>query len=59
VQLAGLPEKTHQVINYTWLAGLPFHMADGTPGRFAADWGFLLDPLSSGHDPGGDGRRDF
>jgi NADH-quinone oxidoreductase subunit L len=46
-QLAGLPEKTHQVINFTWLAGLPFHLADGRLASFAADWGFLLDPLSS------------
>jgi hypothetical protein len=28
-QLATLPERTHQVIQFTWLAGLPFHMADG------------------------------
>ena len=35
------------MIQYTWVAGLPFHMADGTLARFAADWGFLLDPLSS------------
>jgi NADH-quinone oxidoreductase subunit L len=46
-QLAGLPEKSHQVINFTWLAGLPFHMADGRMATFTADWGFLLDPLSS------------
>ena len=44
----GLPERTHQVIQFTWLAGLPFHMADGRTGaRSRADWGFLLDPLSS------------
>ncbi len=47
VQLAGLPEKTHQVIKYTWLAGLSFHMGDGSLSRFAADLGFLLDPLSA------------
>jgi NADH-quinone oxidoreductase subunit L len=35
------------VIQFTWLAGLPFHMADGRLGTFTADWGFLLDPLSS------------
>jgi NADH-quinone oxidoreductase subunit L len=35
VQLAGLPEKSHQVILYTWLP-LP-----------KADMGFLLDPLSA------------
>ena len=47
MQLAAKPEKVHQIIQYTWVAGLPFHMADGTIARFTADWGFLLDPLSS------------
>ena len=47
VQLASKAEKVHQVIQYTWLAGLPFHMQDGRIGIFTADWGFLLDPLSS------------
>ncbi len=46
-QLAGLPEKVHQVIQFTWLAGLPFSPESGGLTRFAADWGFLLDPLSS------------
>ena len=47
LQLAGTPERSHQVIQFTWLAGLPFHMADGRLATFTADWGFLLDPLSS------------
>jgi NADH-quinone oxidoreductase subunit L len=47
VQLSSLPERTHQVIQFTWLAGLPFHMANGHLATFSADWGFLLDPLSS------------
>ncbi len=47
IELAGLPVKVHQVILHTWVGGLPFHLADGTLGRFGADWGFLLDPLSS------------
>ncbi|MFB3778338.1 MAG: NADH-quinone oxidoreductase subunit L [Bryobacteraceae bacterium] len=46
-ELASKPGHVHQVIQHTWVAGLPFHLADGTLGRFAADWGFLLDPLSS------------
>jgi NADH-quinone oxidoreductase subunit L len=46
-ELAGKAEKVHQVIQFTWLAGLPFHMADGRLATFSADWGFLLDPLSS------------
>ena len=37
----------HEVIQFTWLAGLPFHMQDGRMATFSADWGFLLDPLSS------------
>jgi NADH-quinone oxidoreductase subunit L len=47
IQLASKPEKIHQVIQFTWLAGLPFQMADGAMATFSADWGFLLDPLSS------------
>ncbi len=45
-QLVDRPERTHQLIPYTWLAGLPFHTAAGTLARFTADFGFLLDPLS-------------
>ncbi|HLN04323.1 MAG TPA: NADH-quinone oxidoreductase subunit L [Bryobacteraceae bacterium] len=47
MQLASSPERSHQVIQFTWLAGLPFHMADGRLATFTADWGFLLDPLSA------------
>ncbi len=47
LQLSQTPERIHQVIQFTWLAGLPFHMADGRLATFTADWGFLLDPLSS------------
>ena len=47
IQLSRLPERTYQLIQFTWLAGLPFHMANGTLARFTADWGFLLDPLSA------------
>ena len=46
-QLSNLPHRVHQVIQFTWLAGLPFHMANGQLATFSADWGFLLDPLSS------------
>src|SRR5882724_2154060 len=47
IELASKEERLHQIIQFTWLAGLPFHMADGRIGTFTADWGFLLDPLSS------------
>jgi NADH-quinone oxidoreductase subunit L len=46
-QLSKLPERIHQVIQFTWVAGMPFHMANGHLAVFQADWGFLLDPLSS------------
>ena len=46
-QLSQKAERVHQVIQFTWVAGLPFHMANGHMATFSADWGFLLDPLSS------------
>src|SRR6266852_4316793 len=46
-QLSQTAERMHQGIQFTWLAGLPFHMADGRLATFTADWGFLLDPLSA------------
>jgi NADH-quinone oxidoreductase subunit L len=46
-QLAQQTERIHQVIQFTWIAGMPFHMANGHIASFQADWGFLLDPLSS------------
>src|ERR1019366_5052547 len=47
LQLAGLPERIHEVVLYTWLPGSAFHMTGGQMGQMQADWGFLLDPLSS------------
>ncbi len=46
-QLAHKAERMHEVIQFTWVAGLPFHTASGGIGTFQADWGFLLDPLSA------------
>src|ERR1022692_3736598 len=46
-QLSQKAERVHQIIQFTWIAGLPFHMANGPLVRFSVDWGFLLDPLSS------------
>jgi len=46
-QLSQQSERVHQVIQFTWLAGMPFHMAGGGLATFQADWGFLLDPLSA------------
>jgi len=47
IQLAASSEKVHEVIKFTWLAGLPFITQHGALARFAADFGFLLDPLSA------------
>ena len=46
-QLSHRTDRVYEVIKFTWLAGLPFHMANGQMATFQADWGFLLDPLSS------------
>ncbi len=46
-QLSQQAHKVHEVINFTWIAGLPFHMSNGQLALFQMDWGFLLDPLSS------------
>src|SRR5579864_5628018 len=47
MELSNLPQRLHEIRQFTWLAGLPFHMADGRIATFTADWGFLLDPLSA------------
>src|SRR5579884_1565104 len=46
-QLSQQPERVKQIVQFTWIAGLPFHMANGHLATFSIDWGFLLDPLSS------------
>jgi NADH-quinone oxidoreductase subunit L len=46
-QLVDRPERTHQVVLFTWLAGMPFHTLTGALAHFTADFGFLLDPLSA------------
>ena len=46
-QLSQKAERVHQIIQFTWIAGLPFHMANGHLATFSVDWGFLLDTLSS------------
>ena len=47
LELMGTPGRVHQLIQFTWLAGLPFTTQTGALAQFAADWGFLLDPLSA------------
>jgi NADH-quinone oxidoreductase subunit L len=46
-QLSQQAQRVHEVVNFTWIAGLPFHMSNGHLASFQMDWGFLLDPLSS------------
>jgi NADH-quinone oxidoreductase subunit L len=46
-QLSNTPGRVRELVQFTWLAGLPFHMMDGRLATFNADWGFLLDPLSA------------
>src|SRR5579864_7743697 len=46
-QISRTAGRVHAVIQFTWVAGLPFHLANGHSAMFRADWGFLLDPLSS------------
>src|SRR5262245_13587470 len=45
-ELAQKSPRVHEAVQFTWIAGLPFHMADGRLARFTLDWGYLLDPLS-------------
>jgi len=45
-QLAFQHLEHHEVVKYTWMAGLPFLMGDGAMSHFTAELGFLLDPLS-------------
>ena len=46
-QLAHLSNRVYEVRQFTWIAAMPFHMANGHMATFQVDWGFLLDPLSS------------
>jgi NADH-quinone oxidoreductase subunit L len=47
IELQGVPNHTHEVVKFTWLAGLPSLTTGGSAPTFTADWGFLLDPISS------------
>ncbi len=43
----GPEERSHTVKVYQWIDAGPARIANGEVARFIADWGFLLDPLSS------------
>ena len=45
-QLQGVPGHSYEVVKWTWLAGLDSGTEAGLR-AFTADWGFLLDSLSS------------
>jgi len=49
LQLAarGAEDRVYQTILFTWIPAIPYHSDAGLPGLFTADWGMLLDPLSS------------
>src|ERR1700752_3371441 len=47
VQLISKPNNFYEKVLYTWVAGLPFRMTNGAMARFTADFGYMLDPLSS------------
>jgi NADH-quinone oxidoreductase subunit L len=47
IQLQGIPNHSYEVIQFTWLPGLPSLTSGGAAPGFTADWGFLLDPISS------------
>src|SRR5580658_1128956 len=48
VQLASTPNPHYyEKVLYTWVAGLPFHLSDGSLARFTAEFGYMLDPLNS------------
>ena len=57
LQLSQTPERIHQVIQFTWLAGLPFHMADGRLATFHGGLGLSARPAQRGDDSGGDRHR--
>ena len=40
-------QRSHTVTLYQWIDAGPAHTAEGPLARFAVDWAFLLDPLSS------------
>jgi NADH-quinone oxidoreductase subunit L len=47
MQLASTEARSAEVVLFRWIAGFSMQTVGGTPAAFTADWGFLLDPLSS------------
>lgn len=47
IELQGVANHTHEVVKFTWLPGLPSLTSGGSTPAFTAEWGFLLDPISS------------
>ncbi|MCC7339499.1 MAG: hypothetical protein IT170_00310, partial [Bryobacterales bacterium] len=47
IQLAGLAARSHEVVLYEWIAGMPLKLIGGGASSLSAQLGFLLDPLSA------------
>lgn len=47
LQLAAVPGRSHEVVLYNWIAGLPLALSNGSMAVLNAELGFLLDPLSA------------
>ena len=47
MQLAGLATRSHEVVLYEWIAGMPLKLIGGGASSLSAQLGFLLDPLSA------------
>jgi len=56
-QLSQQTHRVHEVIQFNWIAGLPFHMSNGQLSNFSMDWGFLLE--EAGEIPGDPNRPRF
>lgn len=46
-QLAGLATRSHEVVVYEWIAGMPLKLIGGGASALSAQLGFLIDPLSA------------
>ncbi|MCZ2154721.1 MAG: NADH-quinone oxidoreductase subunit L [Bryobacterales bacterium] len=47
IELTGLATRSHEVVLYEWIAGMPLKLLGGGSSALSAQLGFLLDPLSA------------
>jgi NADH-quinone oxidoreductase subunit L len=47
-QIVAMPSAARVAtkVLFEWIPAVPYHMLDGRIGKFVADWGFQIDPLS-------------